>query len=126
MKHSLGLLGVATIVACSSHDTSSGSASASRQALSADGGSAGDDGGATGDDGGADQPGPPCHPNPQAAADIATVAARGDVAGLPTPLKNRLLRLAGRSHTVLPLQIFAEADGASQLFKYILIDTTGF
>jgi hypothetical protein len=124
MKHSLGLLGVATIVACSSNDTTS--ASTIRQALaSGDGGTAGGDAG-TGDDGGADQPGPPCHPNPQAAADIATVAARGDVAGLPLPLKNRLLRLAGRPHTVLPLQIFAEADGPSQLFKYFLIDTTGF
>jgi hypothetical protein len=126
MKQSLGLLGVATIVACSSHDTTSRSTSTLRQALSADGGMAGNDGGGTGDDGGADQPGSPCHPNPQAAADIATVAARGDVAGLPTPLKNRLLRLAGRPHTLLPLQIFAEADSASQLFKYFLIDTTGF
>jgi hypothetical protein len=83
-------------------------------------------GGGVGDDGGADQPPPPCHPNPQAAADIATVASRGDVAGLPAPLKNRLLRLAGRPHTVLPLQIFAEADSPSQLFQYFLVDTSGF
>jgi hypothetical protein len=51
---------------------------------------------------------------------------RGDVAGLPLPLKNRLLRLAGRPHTFLPLQIFAEANGSSQLFQYFLVDTTGF
>jgi hypothetical protein len=125
MKQSLGLLAVATIVACSSHDTTSRTSTLSQSVVSADAGSAAD-GGGTVDDGGADQPSPPCHPNPQAATDIATVASRGDVAGLPLPLKNRLIRLAGRPHTVLPMQIFAEADGPSQLFKYFLIDTTGF
>jgi hypothetical protein len=38
----------------------------------------------------------------------------------------RLIRLADRPHTYLPLQVFAEADGASQLFQYYLLDTTGF
>jgi hypothetical protein len=74
----------------------------------------------------ADQPPPPCHPNPNAANDIATVDHRGDVAALPTALKNRLLRIAGRPHTILPLQAFAEADAPSQLFLYYLLDTSGF
>ena len=73
-----------------------------------------------------DQPPPPCHPNPNAAQDITTLSARGDIVNLPQPLKDRLLRLAGRPHTYLPLQIFAEADGPSQLFQYYLLDTTGF
>jgi hypothetical protein len=74
----------------------------------------------------AEQPASPCHPNPNAAADAATVASRGDVAKLPMPLADRLVRLADRPHTYLPLQAFAEADGASQLFQYYLLDTDGF
>jgi hypothetical protein len=73
-----------------------------------------------------DQPQPPCHPNPNAAADVQAVAARGDVSFLPSALQGRLLRLAGRPHSVLPLQVFAEADGPSQLFQYYLLDTHGF
>jgi hypothetical protein len=75
---------------------------------------------------GAEQPPPPCHPNPQAAADRETVEDRGDVENLPQPLKDRLIRLADRPHTALPLQAFAEADKASQLFQYYLLDTEGF
>lgn len=74
----------------------------------------------------AEQPPPPCHPNPNAAADRAVVAARGDVAKLPDPLKDRLVQLADRPHTYLPLQVFAEADKPSQLFQYYLLDTEGF
>ena len=74
----------------------------------------------------AEQPPPPCHPNPNAAADMATVASRGDVAFLPTPLKNRLVQLAGRPHTFLPQQAYAEAPNPSQLFQYYLLDTHGF
>jgi hypothetical protein len=74
----------------------------------------------------AEQPPSPCHPNPNAAADVATLANRGDIASLPGPLKDRLLQLADRPHTYLPLQAFAEADGPSQLFQYYLLDTTGF
>jgi hypothetical protein len=37
-----------------------------------------------------------------------------------------LAQLANRPHTYLPLQVFNEADGASQLFQYYLLDTTGF
>jgi hypothetical protein len=74
----------------------------------------------------AEQPSPPCHPNPHAAVDRDTVANRGDIAKLPDPLKERLIRLADRPHTYLPLQAFAEADHASQLFQYYLLDTEGF
>jgi hypothetical protein len=74
----------------------------------------------------ADQPQAPCHANPNALADTATLAARDDVANLPPPLKDRLLQLADRPHTYLPIQAFAEADQASQLFQYYLLDTGGF
>jgi len=69
---------------------------------------------------------PPCHPNPHAVTDMATVAQRSDVRPLPTPLKQQLVRLAGRPHTTVPLQAFAEADQASRLFQYYLLDTHGF
>ena len=74
----------------------------------------------------AEQPPPPCHPNPNAAADRDAVANRGDVVKLPQALKNQLIRLADRPHTYLPLQVFAEADKPSQLFQYYLLDTDGF
>ncbi|HZE88786.1 MAG TPA: hypothetical protein VE404_04515 [Verrucomicrobiae bacterium] len=69
---------------------------------------------------------PPCHPNPHAQSDMATLAERGDIRFTPRPLKERLLRLAGRPHTFAPMQAFAEADGPSQLFQYYLLDTRGF
>jgi hypothetical protein len=71
-------------------------------------------------------PPPPCHPNPNAAFDIVTVLTRGDIRHLPGALTNRLAILAGRPHTYLPLQVFAEADKPSQLFQYYLLDTKGF
>ena len=74
----------------------------------------------------AEQPPPPCHPNPNAAADRLTVATRGDIAQLPNSLKDRLVRLADRPHTYLPSQAFAEADKPSQLFQYYLLDSAGF
>jgi hypothetical protein len=74
----------------------------------------------------AEQPPLPCHPNPNAAADEAAVRGRGDIVNLPGELKDRLARLANRPHTYLPLQVFNEADGNSQLFQYYLLDTTGF
>src|ERR1700720_1093964 len=74
----------------------------------------------------AEQPPQPCHPNPQAVQDEATVRNRGDVSQLPGPLQERLRRLANRPHSQLPLQVYAEANGASQLFQYYLLDTTGF
>ena len=75
---------------------------------------------------GAEQPPAPCHPNPRAAVDMETVANRGDVRQLPDPLKERLVRLANRPHTYLPMQAFDEADQPDQLFQYYLLDTTGF
>ena len=79
-------------------------------------------------------PPPPCHPNPHAVHDIVSVLTRGDVRQLPQPLAERLAILAGRPHSQLPTQAYAEAsfDKApnkpkpSQLFQYYLLDTTGF
>jgi hypothetical protein len=73
-----------------------------------------------------DQPPAPCHANPNATTDVAQVAGRTDVSRVPAPLKSRLLRMAGRPHSVLPLQVFAEADSPSLLFQYFLLDTNGF
>src|SRR5436190_6503921 len=42
----------------------------------------------------ADQPPPPCHPNPKANQDMAEVRNRGDVRHLPDPLEDRLVRIA--------------------------------
>ncbi len=67
-----------------------------------------------------------CHTNPNAAADMQTVFNRVDIKSLPTALKNRLVEIAGRPHSVLPVQAFAEADKSSQLFQYYLLDTSGF
>jgi hypothetical protein len=74
----------------------------------------------------AEQPQPPCHPNPNGAADEAAVRARGDIVKLPDPVKDRLGQLANRPHTYLPMQAFDEADKPSQLFQYYLLDTSGF
>jgi hypothetical protein len=74
----------------------------------------------------AEQPPAPCHPNPTADADEAALRGRGDIVNLPGELKDRLAQLANRPHTYLPLQVFNEADGNSQLFQYYLLDTTGF
>jgi hypothetical protein len=74
----------------------------------------------------AEQPPPTCHPNPNAAADRATVLNRGDVKNLPGVLKDTLARMADRPHTYLPLQVFAEADKPSMAFQYYLLSTDGF
>jgi hypothetical protein len=74
----------------------------------------------------AEQPPPPCHPNPQATQDRATVSQRGDIVNLPAPLKNRLVQLADRPHSQLPTQAYSEADKRSRLFQYYLLDTSGF
>src|ERR1700739_819900 len=74
----------------------------------------------------AEQPPPPCHPTPPAASDEAAVRSRGDIVNLPGELQDRLAQLANRPHTYLPLQVFNEADQASQLFQYYLLDTNGF
>ncbi|MFC5743536.1 hypothetical protein [Dyella tabacisoli] len=74
----------------------------------------------------ADQPVAPCHPNPQAAQDVDTVRDRGDIRHLPDRLQDALERQAGRPHTYLPLQVYAEAANPSQLFQYYLLNTHGF
>src|SRR5438874_11234821 len=68
----------------------------------------------------------PKHPNPNAAADMATVLNRGDVVHLPAPIKNVLAEMARRPHSALPTQAYAEADQPSQLFQYYLLDTKTF
>ncbi len=73
-----------------------------------------------------EQPPPPCHPNPIADADVTFVSSRGDIVNLPGPLKDSLVRMAGRPHSQLPQQAYAEAPDPSQLFQYYLLDTTGF
>jgi hypothetical protein len=69
---------------------------------------------------------PNCHPNPNAAQDMQAVLNRDDIKQLPEGLKKRIAEVAGRPHTYLPLQAFAEADLPSQLFQYYLLDTSGF
>src|SRR5260221_1504847 len=72
------------------------------------------------------QPPAPCHPNPHVAEDTQSVLHRGDIRQLPQPLRDRLAEQAGRPHSQLPTQAYAEADQASQLFQYYLLDTNGF
>jgi hypothetical protein len=69
---------------------------------------------------------PPCHVNASGFIDELTVFNRGDVEFLPSPLRNRLTEIAGRPHSVLPVQARAEANLRSRLFQYYLLDTTGF
>ena len=69
---------------------------------------------------------PPCHPNPHAQSDMASIASRLDVRFLPAPLKQQLIRIAGRPHTTPPIQAYAEADQPSRLFQYYLLDTHHF
>jgi hypothetical protein len=55
---------------------------------------------------------------------FSSLQARGDVKFLPAPLQDRLVELARRPHSYLPLTVFSEADEPSQLFGYYLLDTT--
>jgi hypothetical protein len=57
-------------------------------------------------------------------ADFRSLRSRGDIAALPAPLQDRLVELAQRPHSYLPLTVFSEADEPSQLFGYYLLDTT--
>ena len=54
--------------------------------------------------------------------DMRDVAGRGDVKNLPRDLKKRLVELAGRPHSHVPTQAFAEANKPSQLFQYYLLE----
>jgi hypothetical protein len=58
--------------------------------------------------------------------DFHSLRERGDIKFLPAALQDRLLELARRPHSYLPLTVFSEADEPSQLFGYYLLDTTGF
>lgn len=64
--------------------------------------------------------------SPSKQKDMLEVATRGDVKSLPLALRRRLVELAGRPHSHLPTQAFAEADKPSQLFQYYLLDAKSF
>ena len=55
-----------------------------------------------------------------------SLRGRGDIKFLPARLQDRLVELARRPHSYLPLTVFSEAEEPSQLFGYYLLDTTGF
>src|SRR6266704_3248499 len=55
-----------------------------------------------------------------------TVANRGDIRHLPGPLKTRLVEIAQRPHTFLPITAFSEASEPSRLFQFYLVDTMSF
>lgn len=55
---------------------------------------------------------------------FSSLQSRGDIRFLPAPLQDRLVELARRPHSYLPLTVFSEADEPSQLFGYYLLDTT--
>jgi len=54
------------------------------------------------------------------------IRERRDIRHLPKPLKSRLVEIARRPHSFLPITAFSEADTPSQLFQYYLLDTSGF
>ena len=58
--------------------------------------------------------------------DRALVGRRGDVRFLPDPLRSRLMNLAGRPHSSVPITAFSEATAPSQLFQYYLLATQEF
>jgi hypothetical protein len=58
--------------------------------------------------------------------DFHSLARRGDIKLLPAPLQDRVVELALRPHSYLPLTVFGEAETPSQLFGYYLLDTTAF
>ena len=63
----------------------------------------------------AEQPPPPCHPNPDAEADRAEVAHREDIAHLPQPLKERLIRWQTARTRFSRCRRSAEADKPGQV-----------
>src|SRR5258708_40246915 len=66
----------------------------------------------------AEQPPPPCHANPNAAADEATVRNRGHVVALPAPLTDRLPPVASSPLIILAPQIFYGTDPSIQTSQY--------
>lgn len=63
---------------------------------------------------------------PAMTPEVRAFAEREDIRPLPAPLKARLLELAARPHSYLPLTVFSEADASSRLFQFYLIDTLQF
>src|SRR5688572_13308533 len=63
---------------------------------------------------------------PDREPDFHSLQGRGDIRFLPAPLQDRILEIASRPHTFLPLTAFGEAEEPSQLFGYYLLDTTAF
>src|SRR5688572_2303948 len=63
---------------------------------------------------------------PDREPDFHSLQGRGDIRFLPAPLQDRILDIASRPHTFLPLTAFGEAEEPSQLFGYYLLDTTAF
>ncbi len=59
-------------------------------------------------------------------ANANAIRNRGDVKFLPERLQARLVEMARRPHSYLPITAFSEADEPSRLFQYYLLDTTGF
>ena len=59
-------------------------------------------------------------------SDENEIRNRGDIRHLPDPLKSRIVRMARRPHTFLPITAFSEADKTSRLFQYYLLDTKNF
>ena len=57
---------------------------------------------------------------------VSSLRGRGDIRFLPGPLQDRLVEVARRPYSQLPLTVFSEAEAPSQLFGYYLLDTTGF
>ncbi len=51
---------------------------------------------------------------------------RGDLTNLPDQLKDRIVSIGARPHTFAPLTVFSEAQSASRLFAYYLLDSKGF
>ncbi len=74
----------------------------------------------------AEQPPTPCFPNATAAKDVETVARRGDIANLPEPLETRILQLAARPHTYLPIHAFAGPISPACYFSIICWIRTAF
>ena len=64
--------------------------------------------------------------DPGSTGATSAFANRGDIRHLPNELKSRIVELARRPHTFLPITAFSEAEKPSQLFQYYLLDTTGF
>jgi hypothetical protein len=59
-------------------------------------------------------------------SESAGLGDRGDIRNLPNPLKQQIVNIGARPHTFAPQTVFAEAQGASRLFAYYLLDSTGF